>query len=86
MPLPSRSGEPLIDVLRAWRDKLPGVEVIEEAVVGQAGSRLADVARDASLLVIGHKHWGCPLGALVGRCPMRSCAALMRPYSVVPHG
>ncbi|MEU1473929.1 universal stress protein [Streptomyces sp. NPDC005760] len=86
MPLPSRSGGPLIDLLRAWRDKLPGVEVIEEAVVGQAGTRLADVARDVSLFVMGHKHRGCPLGALVGPVTHAVLRGADAPVAVVPHG
>lgn len=37
--------EPLTDVRRARRDKFPGVEVIERAVVGQTGSRLVEALR-----------------------------------------
>lgn len=77
--------EQLTDILRPWRDKFPGVEVIEEAVVGQAGSHLADVARDASLLVIGHKHRGGALGALVGPVTHAVLRGAAAPVAVVPH-
>ncbi|MFD4560099.1 universal stress protein [Streptomyces sp. NPDC058469] len=68
-----------------WRDKFPNAEVIEEAVVGQAGSHLADVAREASLLVIGHKPRVGPLGALVGPVTYAVLRATAVLAVVVPH-
>lgn len=77
--------EPLTDVLRPWREKFPAVEVIEEAVVGRAGSHLADVSRNASLVVIGHRHRTGPLGALIGPATHAVLRDAVAPVAVVPH-
>lgn len=77
--------EPLTDVLRAWRDRFPGVEVIEEAVIGQAGSHSADASRDASVVVIGHKRQVGPLGALIGSVTHAVLRDAVAPVAVVPH-
>ncbi|SFE27066.1 Universal stress protein family protein [Streptomyces mirabilis] len=75
----------LSETLDPWRDKCPGVEMIEEAVVGLAGSHLADASRDAALGVVGRSRRHSALGAHTGpaiHAVLREAAA---PDVVVPH-
>lgn len=78
--------ELLTDTLRPWRDKFPGVEVIEEAVVGRAGSHLADASHDASLVVLGRRRRHGALGAHIGSVTHTVLRDGTAPVVVVPHG
>lgn len=46
----------LTDGLRPWREKFPGVEVMEKSVTGGAAQQLVEAASGAGLLVIGRRH------------------------------
>ena len=59
-------------VLRPWRDKFPGVEVTEEAVIGGAGAHLVDASHDASLIVVGRRNRTGSLGSHIGPVATRS--------------
>ncbi|WP_370028419.1 universal stress protein [Planotetraspora sp. GP83] len=52
--------------LAPWRDKYPGVEVIESAVRGHPGHVLAAASRGAELVVVGSRGLGGIAGALLG--------------------
>ncbi|MEU1571219.1 universal stress protein [Streptomyces collinus] len=75
----------LIDTLRPWREKYPDVEVTEEAVVGQAGSHLADASRHTSLVVVGRKNRRASLGPHIGPVTHAVLHHAVAPVAVVPH-
>lgn len=73
------------DVLRPWQDKFPGVEVTEEAVIGDAGAYLVDVSTDASLVVVGRRNRGGALGPHLGPVAHTVLQHAVAPVAVVPH-
>lgn len=73
------------DRLRSWREKYPGLEVVQEAVIGRAGSHLADASRDASLLVVGHRRRHAVLGPRTGPVTHALLRHAVAPVAVVPH-
>lgn len=72
-------------MLRPWQDKFPGVEVTEEAVVGDAGAHLVDVSRDASLIVVGRRSREGSLGSHIGPVARTVLQHAVAPVAVVPH-
>ncbi|MEU1464265.1 universal stress protein [Streptomyces sp. NPDC005727] len=79
-------GHVLPDVLRTWQEKFPGVEVAEQAVIGTAGTHLAEASGDASLVVVGHAGRRTPLGRAVGPVTRALLHHGSAPVGVVPHG
>ncbi|MEV1063595.1 universal stress protein [Streptomyces sp. NPDC050263] len=77
--------EGLADVLRPWQGKFPGVEVTEEAVIGDAGAHLVDVSRDASLVVVGRRNRVGSLGPYIGPVARTVLQHAVAPVAVVPH-
>ncbi|MFZ3573011.1 universal stress protein [Streptomyces sp. BH097] len=83
--LESRVRQDVADVVRPWRAKFPGVEVVEEALVGSAGLSLVAESRNASLVVVGRRKRRAPVGGHIGpvtQAVLHHCAA---PVAVVPH-
>ncbi|WP_367325252.1 universal stress protein [Streptomyces sp. HUAS ZL42] len=80
-----REEEAMAGALRPWRDKFPGVEVIEEAVIGTAGSHLVDASHDASLVVVGRTNRAVPVGPHVGPVAHQVLHGAAAPVAVVPH-
>ncbi|MHC3472703.1 universal stress protein [Streptomyces sp. 7R007] len=84
---PVAQAQELLDgLLVPWREKFPGVEVTEEAVVGQAGAHLVDASRHAALIVVGRRSRatstvGSPIGPVTHEV-LRHASA---PVAVVPH-
>ncbi|WP_241757443.1 universal stress protein [Streptomyces sp. WAC00263] len=75
----------MIEVLRPWREKFPGVDVNEQAVVGSAGSHLIDASRDAALVVVGRRNRRTPVGAHIGPVTQAVLHHATAPVAVVPH-
>ncbi|MFF9818695.1 universal stress protein [Streptomyces sp. NPDC014006] len=75
----------LTDVLRPWKDKYPGVEVREQAVVGGAGRHLVHASRDAALVVVGRKNRRSPVGGHIGSVTHAALQHASAPVAVVPH-
>jgi nucleotide-binding universal stress UspA family protein len=75
----------LVETLGPWREKYPDVEVTDEAVVGQAGSHLADASRNASLVVVGRKNRHASLGPHIGPVTHAVLHHAASPVAVVPH-
>ncbi|WP_327341599.1 universal stress protein [Streptomyces europaeiscabiei] len=73
------------DVLRPWQDKFPGVDVTEEAVVGDAGAHLVDASRGASLVVVGRRTREGSLGPRLGPVAHEVLQYAVSPVAVVPH-
>ncbi|MFF3323979.1 universal stress protein [Streptomyces sp. NPDC002889] len=75
------------DTLLPWRQRYPGVTVVEKAVVGPAAAQLLHeaAAADAGLVVVGRRIRSSPVGAHVGsitHAVMHHCAT---PVAVVSH-
>lgn len=75
----------LTDVLRPWKDKYPGVEVREQAVVGGAGRHLVHASRDAALVVVGRKNRRSPVGGHIGPVTHAALQHACAPVAVIPH-
>ena len=92
-PDEARQGEPaalgqqaLDGLLEPWRAKYPGIEVTEEAVVGQAGAHLVDASRNASLVVVGRRSRATAVvGAQIGPVTHEVLRNAAAPVAVVPH-
>ncbi|MFG2549407.1 universal stress protein [Streptomyces sp. NPDC048581] len=75
----------LTETLRPWREKFPGVEVAEEAVVGRPGAHLADASRDGSLVVLGRRRRHALVGPHIGLVTHEVLHRATAPVAVVPH-
>ena len=75
----------LSDVLRPWKDKFPGVEVREQAVIGGAGRHLVHASRNASLVVVGRKGRQASIGGRIGPVTHAVLQHASVPVAVVPH-
>ncbi|MFH7334851.1 universal stress protein [Streptomyces sp. KHY 26] len=81
-----RSGaRTLSEVLRPWRERFPGVEVAEQAVIGTAGRHLAEASGDASLVVVGRTRRRGPVGAALGPVTQAVLEHSSVPVAVIPH-
>ncbi|UFR00320.1 universal stress protein [Streptomyces sp. Go40/10] len=72
-------------VLRPWRQRFPGVDVIEASRCGSAAQRLVDDARDASLVVVGRRVRAAPLGPRIGHVTHAALHHVAAPVAVVAH-
>ncbi|NEA56572.1 universal stress protein [Streptomyces sp. SID13666] len=75
----------LSEALRPWRDKFPGVEVIEQSVIGRPAQHLMEAASDCSLVVIGRRTRHAAAGTHIGpvaHAVIHHCDA---PIAVIPH-
>jgi nucleotide-binding universal stress UspA family protein len=75
----------LSETLRAWREKFPGVEVTEHAVIGQAARHLIEAASDASLVVVGRRARRSSIGTHIGPVTHAVLHHSPAPVAVVPH-
>ncbi|WP_329282269.1 universal stress protein [Streptomyces sp. NBC_01451] len=83
---PAQDGQTAVAaVLHPWRDKFPGVEVTEEAVIGDAGAHLVDVSQDASMIVVGRRNRTVALGSRIGPVASTVLQHAVAPVAVVPH-
>lgn len=84
--LARRQDAALTEVLRPWRQKFPGIEVIGESQFGSAAQVLVDAARDASLAVVGRRIRTSSLGAHIGHVTHAALHHITAPVAVVAHG
>ncbi|GGZ20626.1 universal stress protein [Streptomyces poonensis] len=73
------------EVLAPWREKFPGVEVVDQIAVGNTGAHLVDAATDASLVVVGRRVRHAPIGARIGHVAHAVLHHATAPVAVVPH-
>ncbi|WP_340384274.1 universal stress protein [Streptomyces sp. SS7] len=83
--LAAEARQGLTEALRPWRDKFPGVEVREQAVVGGAGRHLVHASRDAALVVVGRARRRTPVGGRIGPVTHAVLQHASAPVAVVPH-
>jgi nucleotide-binding universal stress UspA family protein len=75
----------LAAVLQPWRDKYPGVRVVESVVAEGASGALVRAASSASLLVVGRQLTGRPGGPCTGPVANAAIHHAGCPVAVVPH-
>ncbi|MEU0438139.1 universal stress protein [Streptomyces sp. NPDC006290] len=75
----------LSEVLSPWREKFPGVEVREQAVIGGAGPHLVEASRKAALVVVGRRNRLSPVGAHIGPVTQAVLHHSAAPVAVIPH-
>ncbi|MET7481683.1 universal stress protein [Streptomyces sp. NPDC005538] len=75
----------LTAVLEVWRDKYPGVEVLETVTEGRPESVLVRAASGASLLVVGRHMTERPAGPRTGPVTHAAIHHVGCPVAVVPH-
>ncbi|MGW2705422.1 universal stress protein [Streptomyces sp. NPDC001340] len=83
--LERRHAAALTEVLRPWRQKFPGVEVIEASRCGNAAQILVNSSRDASLAVVGRRIRTSHLGAHIGHVTHAALHHITAPVAVVAH-
>ncbi|MFE1443514.1 universal stress protein [Streptomyces sp. NPDC058739] len=71
--------------LHPWREKHPDVDVTEECHYGSPGHHLVDVAREASLVVVGRRVRRSPFGSHIGPVTHAVLHHALAPVAVVPH-
>ncbi|MGX2992922.1 universal stress protein [Streptomyces sp. JNUCC 64] len=75
----------LREVLAPWRERFPGVEVVEHVEMGSAGQVLLSVAGGARLLVVGRRARYTPTGGLIGSVAHAALHHARCPVAVIPH-
>lgn len=80
-----RKASDLTRVLLPWRQKYPGVEVVEVSRSGSPARHLVDVSHDASLLVVGRRVRHNPFGAHIGAITHAVLHHSTAPVAVVAH-
>jgi len=79
-----QAGE-LAEALRPWREKYPGVQVTEQALVGRAAHHLVEAASEAGLLVVGRRAQRPAIGPHVGSVTHAVLHHAAAPVAVVPY-
>ncbi|WP_427924200.1 universal stress protein [Streptomyces sp. cg40] len=75
----------LAGALRLWRDKYPGVEVVETVTRDRPQTALMRAACGASLLVVGRRITERPVGRRIGPVTHAAIHDVDCPVAVVPH-
>ncbi|MGP3948983.1 universal stress protein [Streptomyces sp. 7N604] len=81
----ARQDRALSDALRPWRAKFPGVEVIEQAMIGRPAHHLVDASADAGVMVVGRRNRRSPVGTHIGPVTHAVLHRSSAPVAVVPH-
>ncbi|MEU9560105.1 universal stress protein [Streptomyces fumanus] len=71
--------------LAPWRDRFPGVHVVEHVEMGSAGQVLLSVAGRAQLMVVGRRARRTAVGARIGSVAHGVLHHAGCPVAVVPH-
>lgn len=73
------------EVLRPWRQKFPGVEVVEQPHFGSPSLLLIEASREASLVVVGRRIRRATFGARLGPVIHAVLHHAAAPVAVVAH-
>ncbi|MFD4575427.1 universal stress protein [Streptomyces sp. NPDC058479] len=76
----------LAEALAPWRERFPGVHVVEHVEIGSAGQVLLSVAGRAQLVVVGRRARRTAVGARVGSVAHGVLHHAGCPVAVVPQG
>ncbi|MGW6914509.1 universal stress protein [Kitasatospora sp. NPDC054939] len=83
--LSDHAAEELARAVQPWREKYPGVTVVEESLLGRAAQVLAERAPGAELLAVGRRIRRSPLGAHIGAVAHAALHHVPCPVAVVPY-
>ncbi|MBD0422833.1 universal stress protein [Streptomyces sp. TRM S81-3] len=75
----------LAESLRPWRERFPGVPVVEHVEMGSAGQVLLSVSGRAQLMVVGRRARRTAVGARIGSVAHGVLHHADCPVAVVPH-
>ncbi|MFI7497999.1 universal stress protein [Streptomyces sp. NPDC049687] len=75
----------LADAVEPWRERFPGVHVVEHVEMGSAGQVLLSVAGRAQLMVVGRRAHRTAVGARIGSVAHGVLHHADCPVAVVPH-
>ncbi|GAB2727310.1 universal stress protein [Streptomyces bullii] len=75
----------LATALQPWRERFPGVHVVEHVEMGSAGQVLLSVAGTAQLMVVGRRAHRTAVGARIGSVAHGMLHHAECPVAVVPH-
>lgn len=75
----------LAEALEPWRERFPGVPVVEQVEMGSAGQVLLSVAGRAQLMVVGRRAHRTAVGARIGSVAHGVLHHADCPVAVVPH-
>ncbi|MGW6530369.1 universal stress protein [Streptomyces venezuelae] len=75
----------LSEVLQPWREKFPGVDIVEESPFGPAARYLVEASREGSLLVVGRRIRRRALGTHIGPVTHAVLHHATTPVAVVAH-
>ncbi|MFC9287650.1 universal stress protein [Streptomyces sp. NPDC057052] len=75
----------LADALAPWRERFPGVPVVEHVEIGSAGQVLLSVSGRAQLVVVGRRARRTAVGARIGSVAHGVLHHADCPVAVVPH-
>ena len=73
------------EALGPWRERFPGVPVVEHVEMGSAGQVLLSVAADAQLMVVGRRARRTAVGTRIGSVAHGVLHHADCPVAVVPH-
>ncbi|MEV7731298.1 universal stress protein [Streptomyces sp. NPDC088921] len=76
----------LAAALQPWRERFPGVPVVEHIELGSAGQVLLSVTARAQLMVVGRRARRTAVGARIGSVAHGVLHHADCPVAVVPHG
>ncbi|QKW48642.1 universal stress protein [Streptomyces buecherae] len=76
----------LAEALVPWRERYPGVPVVEHVELGSAGRALLTAAATADLVVVGRRTRRSPVGTRIGSVAHAVLHHAPCPVAVVPHG
>ena len=75
----------LAEALQPWRERFPGVHVVEHVEMGSAGQVLLSVSGRAQLMVVGRRAHRTAVGARIGSVAHGVLHHADCPVAVVPH-
>lgn len=75
----------LASALQLWRERFPGVPVVEHIEMGSAGQVLLSVTARAQLMVVGRRARRTAVGARIGSVAHGVLHHADCPVAVVPH-
>ncbi|WP_055564659.1 universal stress protein [Streptomyces atriruber] len=75
----------LSEVVRPWREKFPGVDIVEVSPFGAAAKHLVEASREGSLLVVGRRSRRRALGLHIGPVTHAVLHHASIPVAVVAH-
>lgn len=81
----ARKGKALLDAVRPWRARFPGLRVSQQILRGDAGGALTEAASGAAMVVVGRRVHHPVIGMRIGPVTHDVIHRVTAPVVVVPH-